>query len=150
MVQKHVFSRKHQPTTPNQRTKEKPTKFSSFAQKQLSKSPSYSFCFYKGNNWIQGNIITKTAQNSNNTNNHQNTTSRYITVKLISKDISSSLQPVKTHTNRKTHRNALLKMWKLRSLLAQKILTVSCPSDCQGIKAMKRCECSWANRIKDG
>lgn len=87
--------------------------------------------------------VTMWTHNSNNTQIQNNR----ITITC------SRLSP-KTHAENKKENlpDCLFKMYPQtqRSLLAQKILTVSCPSDCQGIKAMKRCESSWANRIKDG
>lgn len=96
------------------------------------------------------------CRNKNTTKKPSNYTKilRTRQVEWISKDVSSRLQPLKAHAvdKQKDLPKCVVKMCSrtLRSLLVQKILTVSCPSDCQGIKAMKRCECSWANRIKDG
>lgn len=123
------------------------TKFS----KTLSKSLPHSV-FFIG----KATEFKVKCRNKNTTKKPSNYTKilRTRQVEWISKDVSSRLQPLKAHAvdKQKDLPKCVVKMCSrtLRSLLVQKILTVSCPSDCQGIKAMKRCECSWANRIKDG
>lgn len=118
--------------------------------KTLSKSLPNSV-FYRESHWIQGKMP---EQKHYKKNSNYTKILRTRQVEWISKDVSSRLQPLKAHAvdKQKDLPKCVVKMRSrtLRSLLVQKILTVSCPSDCQGIKAMKRCECSWANRIKDG